>query len=168
MKIFLLGFMGCGKTTLGRKLATKLDYPFIDLDHQLEAETGMSVSEYFAVNGEQSFRELENKVLKSTAYPEDCVVSTGGGTPCFYDNMDFMNGAGSTVYIEMPPIALAKRLINARVKRPLIAGLDEAQLVLFIESKLAERNLFYRRASLTISGIDISPEKVKEQLFQVL
>lgn len=146
----------------------KIDYEFIDLDHQLEAQAGMSVSDYFAKHGETSFRALESKVLKTTDYPEKCVISTGGGTPCFYDNMEFMNSIGATVYIEMPPVALAKRLINARVKRPLLEGKNEEQLVQFIESKLIERNPFYGQALFTINGIDISPEKVKEQLFKVL
>ena len=87
--VFLVGFMGCGKTTLGRKLAKHLDYAFIDLDQQLEAKVGMTITEYFAKFGEESFRKLESEVLKTTAYPESAIVSTGGGLPCFFDNMFF-------------------------------------------------------------------------------
>src|ERR1700750_2431868 len=89
--VFLIGFMGCGKTTLGRKLASRMGYPFIDLDHVLEAKAGMTIAEYFNAFGEDAFRKLESEILKQTDYPENAIVSTGGGLPCFFDNMAWIN-----------------------------------------------------------------------------
>ncbi len=165
MKIFLIGFMGCGKSTFGKKLAVKLGYDFIDLDHVLENEVGSNIGDYFASHGEAAFRALESKVLKEYNYPENCVVATGGGAPCYFDNMDWMNNNGTTLYIEMTPIALAKRLEKGKEKRPLLKDMNEEQLIGFIESKLAERNPFYKRAALNIEGINLTPDKAVAQLF---
>ncbi|WP_449436097.1 shikimate kinase [Pedobacter steynii] len=165
MKIFLIGFMGCGKSTFGKKLAVKLGYDFIDLDHVLENEVGSNIGDYFANHGEAAFRALESKVLKEYNYPENCVVATGGGAPCYFDNMEWMNNNGTTLYIEMTPIALAKRLEKGKEKRPLLKDMNEEQLIGFIESKLAERNPFYKRAALSIEGINLTPDKAVAQLF---
>lgn len=165
MKIFLIGFMGCGKSTFGKKLAVKLGYDFIDLDHVLENEVSSNIGDYFASHGEAAFRALESKVLKEYNYPENCVVATGGGAPCYFDNMDWMNNNGTTLYIEMTPIALAKRLEKGKEKRPLLKDMNEEQLIGFIESKLAERNPFYKRAALSIEGINLTPDKAVAQLF---
>jgi shikimate kinase len=162
MKIFLIGFMGCGKTTFGKKLASALAYNFVDLDHEIEAKVEQSISEYFTAHGEASFRELESSILKAGRYPGDSVISTGGGTPCFYDNMDWMNANGLTIYLEMPALALARRLEKGKGKRPLLKDLDEAGLVRFIEGKLAERLPFYSRAKLTVDGINLNAESIKE------
>jgi len=167
MRIFLIGFMGCGKTTLGKKLAQKMGFSFIDLDHELERATGTTVSEYFSEKGEEAFRSLEKEILNTLPYPTNCIVSTGGGTPCFFDNMEFMNRSGITIYIEMPPAALAKRLEYGKHKRPLIANMDEGEMITFIENKLAERNPFYKRSFLRVNGVGITPAKVKNELFQV-
>src|ERR1700759_1262658 len=107
MKIFLIGFMGSGKTTLGRKLANHWGCEFIDLDHKLEQQVELSIAEYFSFFGEDSFRRLEAEVLRKTPYPKNAVVSTGGGLPCFFDNMDWMNAHGKTVYIKLEPKTLA-------------------------------------------------------------
>ena len=93
--------MGSGKTTLGRKLAARLGYMFMDLDHVFEAQEEMTIGEYFAKHGENAFRELESEVLKSYKYPENDVIATGGGLPCFFDNMDWMNAHGRTIYIKL-------------------------------------------------------------------
>jgi shikimate kinase len=167
MRIFLIGFMGCGKTTLGKRLAQKMSCDFIDLDHQLEQETGMSVADYFSSNGEEAFRLLEKQTLNTLHFPTNCIISTGGGTPCYHDNMEFMNRNGITIYLNMPPAALAKRLEHGKYKRPLIAHLDESELVNFIEAKLKERAPFYKRSFLTVNGINITPERVKNELFQI-
>ncbi|MGY4385394.1 shikimate kinase [Pedobacter sp. UYP24] len=167
MRIFLIGFMGCGKTTLGKRFALKMNYEFIDLDHQLEEQVGMTVGAYFVEKGENAFRELESNMLKNIRYPTNCVISTGGGTPCYFDNMEFMNHTGITIYIEMAPEALAKRLEHGKYKRPLIKDMDEEQLIEFIETKLQERNPYYKRSYLSINGINVTPEKLRLQLFQV-
>jgi shikimate kinase len=167
MRIFLIGFMGCGKTTLGKKLAKRMSYDFIDLDHELERLVGMSVSQYFSINGEEAFRIMEKKILNGLDYPANCIVSTGGGTPCFYDNIEFLNRNGITIYIQMPPMALAKRLEYGKHKRPLLAKMDEGQLIRFIEQKLDERNPYYKRSFVTINGINITADDVVKQLFQI-
>ncbi|HVW97668.1 MAG TPA: shikimate kinase [Mucilaginibacter sp.] len=162
--IFLVGFMGCGKTTLGRKLALTLNYPFLDLDHVLEAKAGMTIAEYFSVYGEDTFRKLESEVLKQTDYPERAVVSTGGGLPCFFDNMDWMNAHGQTVYIELSPKSLADRLQHQKAKRPLLRDKNDDELLAFITEKLTERETFYKKASHISNGLSLTPKKVKDLL----
>ena len=157
-RIYLIGFMGCGKTSWGKKLAAGLGFRFIDLDHVLEAKAGMTIPEYFATHGEEAFRRLESDVLKQTDYPENVVVSTGGGLPCFFDHMDWMNYTGQTVYIHLSPKALAVRLENAKTPRPVLQGKKGDELVAFIEHKLAEREGFYAQATHIVSGIDMSVE----------
>lgn len=164
MKIFLIGFMGCGKSTLGKKLAAKMSYEFIDLDHQLEKELGMSIGQYFAEHGEAAFREQEKKILQGYAYPGNVVVATGGGAPCYFDNMDWMNQNGTTVYISLAPAALAKRLESGKDKRPLLKDLTEEEMIAFIEGKLAEREEFYQAAQIIANGINLSADTLRAQL----
>ena len=164
MKIFLIGFMGCGKTTMGKKLAAKLGYNLVDLDHQIEHITGTTVAGYFASHGEDVFRKLESDTLKNHEYAENAVVSTGGGTPCFFDNMEWMNENGITIYIQLPAVSLAKRLEKGIDKRPLLRNLTEKELVQFIEGKLEERDPFYSKAKLTLSGIGLNPDAIREAI----
>jgi shikimate kinase len=164
MKIFLIGFMGCGKTTSGKKLAAALDYPFYDLDHQIVAATGQSIPAYFEQHGEDAFRVLERSTLQQFDYPDDCVISTGGGTPCFFDNMSWMNQHGLTIYINMPAAALAKRLEQGKHKRPLLKDLDEAGLVDFITDKLQGRLGIYQQAKLIVDGINLNTELLKSAI----
>lgn len=164
MKVFLIGFMGCGKTTLGQKLASKLNYPFIDLDKLIEAETGTSIVKYFDEFGETAFRELERKTLQSHSFPQKCIIATGGGAPCFFDNMDWMNQNGVTVYLSLSPLALAGRLEKGKKERPLIRDFNPEELVAFIEKRLEDREVFYNKAKIIVKGIDITPEKITEAL----
>lgn len=166
MKIFLIGYMGCGKSTKAKQLAARLGCPVIDLDAIIVKNEGKSIADYFAANGEAAFRKLESETLKNYPYPDRCVVATGGGLPCFFDNMDWMNANGKTVYLKMEPAALVSRLHN-RQKRPLIAHLDDEQLLVFIEEKLAEREVFYHRAQLTIDAFDLDAEKLEANLSAV-
>lgn len=161
-RIYLIGFMGCGKTSWGKKLAVGLGYDFIDLDHVLEAKVEMTIPEYFSSHGEEEFRKLESEVLKKTNYPEKVVVSTGGGLPCFFNHMEWMNQTGQTVYIHLSPKALASRLENAKTPRPVLQGKKGEELVVFIEHKLAEREGFYAKATHLVSGIDMSVEGLME------
>jgi shikimate kinase len=164
MKIFFIGFMGCGKTTWSRKLANHLGYEFIDLDHVLEEQAGMTIADYFTAHGQDAFRELESAILKNTDYPENAVISTGGGLPCFFNNMEWMNANGKTVYIKLSPKTLAERLDKGKVTRPLLHGYHGDELVAFIGEKLAERSDFYERATHVVSGIDMSVEMLKEAI----
>ena len=159
--IFLIGFMGCGKTTLGHKLASRLNYPFMDLDHILEAQAGMTIAEYFSKFGEDAFRKLESEILKKTNYPEHAVVSTGGGLPCFFDNMQWMNAHGKTIYIKLSPKTLAARLENEKAERPVLNGQHGEALVTFIADKLTEREKFYNKAAVIADGLSLTAEKVE-------
>jgi shikimate kinase len=162
--IFLIGFMGCGKTTLGRKLANRLGYMFIDLDHVLEAQEGMTIAQYFSTFGEDAFRKLESDVLKQTKYPQNAVISTGGGLPCFFDNIEWMNAHGKSVYIKLSPKALAGRLENEKEERPLLREKHGDALVAFIEEKLTEREKFYNQATVIADGLSLTAEKVEKLL----
>ncbi len=162
--IFLVGFMGCGKTTLGRRLSSRLGIEFLDLDHILEAQAGTSISVYFTSYGEAAFRELESQVLKQTVYPENAVVSTGGGLPCFFDNMQWMNARGKTIYIKLSPKTLADRLEKEKVTRPLLHNKHGEHLVSFIAEKLEEREAFYNRANIITDGLSLTADKVASLL----
>lgn len=150
--------MGCGKSKLGKGLATKISQPFIDLDDMVEAKYQMSIPELFAIYGENGFREREKEVLQNSAVANDVIIATGGGAPCFFDNMKWMNKNGLTVFIDSPIKVLADRLINARVERPLVKGKSYEELVEFIEMKLKERRPFYEQAHVILKGVDLNPE----------
>jgi shikimate kinase len=156
----MIGFMGSGKTTLGKRLAAKLSYQFIDLDKLIEAETRSSITEYFAKFGEEPFRELESRILKETDYPEDSVIATGGGAPCFFDNIQWMNKNGTTVYLSLSPKSLASRLESATEQRPVLRNLKGEALENFIAEKLDSRKSFYEQAKLRIKGADQTPERL--------
>jgi shikimate kinase len=164
MKIFLIGFMGSGKTTLGRKLAAKMGYEFIDLDHKLERQVELSIAEYFTLFGEDAFRQLESEVLRKTMYPENAVVATGGGLPCYFDNMDWMNNNGRTIYIKLSPKTLADRLENSKEERPLLQEKQGDTLIAFIEQKLAEREDFYSKANIIADGLSLTAERLERVL----
>jgi len=164
MKIFLTGFMGSGKSTIGRKLAAWLQYDFIDLDKLIEKEAGMSIAEYFSRHGEEKFRELERDTLQQGPLGDNTVIATGGGAPCYHDNIDWMNREGEVVYLHMEPKALANRLKNSKAERPLLKGLNEEELIAFISDKLAAREQYYRKAHFIVSGLDLTPEKLAAYL----
>ena len=157
---FLIGFMGSGKTTHGRKLASHLKVDFIDLDEVFEKQNNISISNYFTVFGEEKFREKESELLKNTAYPENAVISTGGGLPCFFDNLDWMKQHGTIIYLKVPPKVIASRLTNAKTERPLLQDKTGEELLQFITQKLAEREPFYLKAQVVANGVGISPQKL--------
>jgi shikimate kinase len=159
MIVFLTGYMGSGKTTLGKKLARKLEYGFIDLDKAIEDRAGMTIADYFSHSGEAAFRQLERSVLLETVYPENCVVATGGGLPCFFDNMDCMNAMGTTIYLRVPPGMLASRVLNGKQERPILKNLQGEELLTFIREKLTEREPFYQKAKLIIDAAHPDPDE---------
>lgn len=163
MKVFLVGFMGCGKSTKAKQLANRLNCPVIDLDAEIVEKEGQTIAEYFASKGEAAFRQLESDTLKTFDYPETCVVATGGGLPCFFDNMEWMNANGQTVYLQMTPPQLVSRLHN-REKRPLLKGMDDDQLLAFINMKLEERNPFYNKAKVIVNAFDLDAEVLETRL----
>jgi shikimate kinase len=163
MKVFLIGFMGSGKTTYGRAAAAAAGMDFIDLDDVIVAEAGRSIPEIFAVGGQERFRVLEHEALRRVAATaEEAVIATGGGAPCYFNNMELMKDAGTTIYLEHPPRALMENLYDQRAQRPLIAGMDDEELLKYITEKLAEREPFYHRAHYTLTWPDVSPEKILE------
>jgi shikimate kinase len=160
MKIFLVGFMGSGKTTIGKKLANYLKYEFIDLDKLIESKVAMSIVEYFEIHGENAFRDLEREVLQSATFADNVIVATGGGAPCYGDNMAWMNANGHVVYLSLPPKALAFRLENSKTDRPLIKHLKGDELVDFISNKLTEREKFYNQSKFVVSASDLTAERL--------
>lgn len=146
IRIFLTGYMGAGKTTLGKAFARELDVPFIDLDWYIEERFHKSIRELFTERGEASFRELERNMLHEVSEFEDVVISTGGGTPCFFDNMDYMNSCGQTVFLDVHPDVLFNRLWVATHQRPILQGKTDGQLRAFIVEALDKRAPFYSQA----------------------
>ncbi len=163
-KIFLIGFMGCGKSKLGKGLALKSNRPFIDLDELIESQSQMTIPQLFTIVGEQGFREKEREVLQNATFANDIIIATGGGAPCFFDNMEWMNSNGITVFIDSPVKVLADRLINARVERPLVKGKSYEELIEFIDLKLKERRPFYEQAKIILKGMDLNAEILMQAL----
>lgn len=154
-KVYIIGFMGSGKTTAGKKLAAVMGWPFFDLDKKIEEKAGKSIPDIFSQDGENYFRLIESEALKTIDYETDVIVSTGGGTPCFSDNMDFMLKTGLTVYLKLNPLQLLSRLSGSKGERPLIKNFNREELLVFIEEKLNFREPWYNRAEIIIEGIDI-------------
>ncbi|HNX44271.1 MAG TPA: shikimate kinase [Bacteroidales bacterium] len=150
MRVFLIGYMGCGKTTLGKSLSELLNIPFIDLDEDFEARYRITIADFFLKYGEASFRRIEQNLLHEYMTSDDRVISTGGGTPCFFDNMDQMLKHGITVYLEMLPAELEQRLAVSIRKRPLLHLKKDEILLDFITQHLSQREVFYRQAHMVV------------------
>ena len=167
-KIFLIGYMGSGKSTVGKKLAAKIGYEFIDLDKFIEAEYQLTIPQIFATKGEKEFRAMEHNTLKKVIEKTDQVIACGGGTPCYYNNMELMNNNGTTVYLKMSAEALVSRLLNAKDKRPLIENKTEAELHTFVNRQLEKREDTYHLAQYIVKGKDLNIDElamfVKEQI----
>ncbi|MDR3093222.1 MAG: shikimate kinase [Bacteroidales bacterium] len=164
MKIFLTGFMGSGKTTVGKRMADVIGFDFVDTDLLIEQGQGMSVSAIFAALGEDAFRKMEHDVLQSLLQRDFLVVSTGGGMPCFFNNMDLMLAHGKVVYLQTSVVELARRLIYSHTERPLVNGKSLEELQKYIANKLAMRAPFYQRASITVSTEPFSMERLLQSL----
>ncbi len=164
--IFLIGFMGSGKTYWGRRLAPALGCAFLDLDAWIEEGEQRTIADIFAGSGETGFRVLEQQYLHRLAALPPAVVATGGGTPCFFDNMDWMKRRGHTIYLETPPGILAGRLKKGRDRRPLLKSLDDAGLEIFIRERLAAREPFYRQAEAILTQTGDS-EADRQRLLEI-
>jgi shikimate kinase len=164
MLIFLIGFMGSGKTTTGRKLARRLGFEFADLDILIEEHEGMEITEIFAHKGEEYFRNVETKVLDSLLGLSRLVVACGGGTPCFHDNMQKMKSSGTTVYLKVSAEVLAVRLSRSPSVRPLVAGKDGDELNSHIRKLLAGREGWYRQADLVFDADNFDIEHLLEKI----
>ena len=155
--VFLIGYMGCGKTTLGEVLAQQLGYRFIDLDEFIEERQGMTVVEIFDEMGEERFRELEIEALREVASMTDVIVSCGGGTPCHGDNMALMNQAGTTVWLTTSPQRITARLLlpEQKCKRPKINTLPNDDVLPLVEKELQARTPYYSQSQLQFDSTDI-------------
>ena len=147
-RIFLIGYMGAGKTTVGRKLAKEMNLSFIDLDLYIEGRYHRSIRQLFAERGEEAFRDIEKRLLHEVAEFEDVLVSTGGGTPCFFDNMEFMNMAGTTIYLKVSVDELASRLESCKQTRPVLQNRSGEELRSFIKENLEARTAYYEKANI--------------------
>ncbi|MFI3289396.1 MAG: shikimate kinase [Rikenellaceae bacterium] len=168
MLTFLIGYMGCGKSTIGRKLSARLGCDLVDTDHIIEERTGMSISDIFATKGEEHFRELESATLAELiAEGKSCIVSTGGGLPLWGDNMEVMNANGCTVYIRRTAENIASRLSpRGREKRPKLRGLSDEELVSFMSKNIAERDAVYCRANHTIEAVPLRDSEIIDTIIR--
>ncbi|MBX2948570.1 MAG: shikimate kinase [Crocinitomicaceae bacterium] len=148
MNIILVGYMGSGKTTLGKKLASRLGLTFVDTDKRIEQNEGMTIPEIFSRCGETHFRALEKKLVAELREEENLLVSTGGGMPCFNELMKDLNEIGTTIYLKRPAKELAERVFNSKKKRPLTDGKSKEELISFIEDTLKNREQFYGQAHI--------------------
>ena len=147
MKYFIVGYMASGKSTFGKELAKDKGLPFLDLDECVESREGRSISEIFAKEGEEYFRKREREILHEICNEADeFVLATGGGTPCFFDNMDYMNQAGTTVFLNTSPLVIVDRLKRQRADRPLLAMYSDDELEFFVREHLESRLSFYLKA----------------------
>jgi len=157
-RIFLIGFMGSGKSTLGAKLARRIGYQYMDMDQLIEETAEMSIPSIFNEHGEEVFRKWEHDILQELCLREKLVIATGGGAPCHSQMMDLMNTHGTTIYIKLSPEALRDRLIRSRTERPLIKGKSEAELLEFISTLLKKRVPFYKQATHIVDGMNLQAE----------
>ena len=167
-RIILIGYMGAGKTTIGKALSKRLGLMFYDLDWYIESRMHKTIAQIFADNGEEGFREMEYNMLHEVAEFENVIVSCGGGTPCFFDNMDYLNAQGETIYLQAAPEVLAKHLKMGKVVRPLIVGKTDEELLAYISESLEKREPYYSRAK-HILNVDLlnTVEKVEESVDEV-
>jgi shikimate kinase len=152
--------MGCGKSTLGRSLATTLNLTFIDLDTFLEEKYFRTIPQIFAEEGEAEFRRKEQNVLKEVSSFHDIIVATGGGTPCFFDNMEVMNESGFCIFLDVDTASLVDRLIHAKTERPIIKGKSPDKLHHFIDEMMLKRRPFYEKARHILKGSKITSEQI--------
>ena len=158
--IFLVGFMGAGKTTLAKKMASKLGYQWIDTDQEIEKKEGVKVSEIFEVRGEAYFRALEKQLIDGLIPSEKMIVATGGGLPCFNNLMETLNQLGTTIYLERTPKELFQRVKQATNSRPLIAHKSDEELLEYIESTMEKRREIYLQSNIIADRFSQTPEKI--------
>jgi len=166
MIVYLVGMMGCGKTSMGKKLARQLSYRFIDMDAFIEEQEGYAIKELFSKIGEEAFRELEHHYLKRIAKDKNTVLSTGGGLPCYHRNMELMNETGLCIYLHAEAAFLKSRLINNKAERPLIAHIADEDLETFIEKLLQDREPFYTLSDLRVEAKNLKVSQVKDVLIR--
>ena len=161
MVFYLVGYMGCGKSSIGREAARRAGYGFIDTDREVEKMEGMSVAEIFSAKGEETFRALEDEVLRRVAAQGgNVIVATGGGTPCYSDNMALMNSTGKTIYLRLSPVNIVRRLRPGQAHRPKLSGMSKEQMLRYMECNLPARETTYARAAMTIWCDTLSDDSI--------
>lgn len=166
LKIFLIGFMGCGKTHWGYGLSKKLGLPFFDLDQKIEEKEEKSISAIFSEEGEEYFRLLEKDVLYLLTESHDSfVMAAGGGTPCFYNNIGYMKKSGIVVWLNCSVDTIYERLVKERDKRPLIRNLTDAELRSYIVKKLSDRKIYYEQATTIITDDNLKLDYLVSKIF---
>ena len=170
LKIVLVGMPGSGKSTFGRQLARELNFVFIDLDHHIEKEEGRLIKDIFAEDGEGKFRELETKYLAEVLENvEGFVLSTGGGTPCFNENMELINEKGIAVFLDVPLETIHRRLTkDSASQRPMFFGMSAGEITLKLKDLVAVRGPYYEQAKIKLSGEDPSTELLMSELMTLL
>ena len=148
MRVYLTGYMYSGKTTVGHKLASRLGYQWADLDRMLETTFHTSIPIFFKRYGEEAFRKIEQKLLHNTVDLDNIVISTGGGTPCFFDNIEWMNLHGTSVYFDVTVETLLRRAAQSKKPRPILAGLTDEQRSLYVRQQLSQRLPYYQKAQI--------------------
>ena len=164
MRVFLIGFMGSGKSTIGKTLAKQMGFDFIDLDKYIEKKEVKSIQQIFKKKGELAFRKIEEIALLEVCKKNNIVIATGGGTPCFLKNMQTILEKGRSIYLKMEAEELKERLVNQQTQRPLLNNKSEKELFDFINSTLLEREDFYNQAEFIVEGKNISSESVLKLL----
>ncbi len=165
MRIYLVGFMGSGKTTMAKKLAGLSGLNYIDLDKYIEERYFKTIPTIFSEEGEQGFREKERRSLMEVSSFENVVISTGGGAPCFFDNMEIMNSTGFTVYLAPDPEVLARRILKSKTERPLVSGKSKEELITYINDTLKIRSPFYEKARLIArEEEELKPEFILQEI----
>jgi len=164
-RIFLIGFMGCGKTHWGKLLSHHLHIPFFDLDEKVKEKEGKSINDIFAQNGEEYFRLAEKETLYMlTESHDDFVMSCGGGTPCYFNNIDYMKKKGRVVWINCSTQSLYNRLIKEKAQRPLIKDMTGEQLKNYIVKKLGDRRIYYQQATIILNEDELTLDNLLHQL----
>ena len=171
-RVILIGYMGSGKTTVGKALSKETGMMFYDLDWYIESRMHKTVSQIFAEKGEEGFRKIEYNMLHEVAEFEDVIISCGGGTPCFFDNIDYLNQQGEVVYLKASPETLYKHLLMAKIERPLLKDKSADELIAYITEHLKQREPFYEKARhmLDVNVLDdydkikISVQQLRERL----
>lgn len=169
-KIFLIGYMGCGKSSLGRKLAKAGGMEFMDMDSIIEQREGASISDIFHYQGEEYFRDAERALIEELGTAEgDMVISTGGGAPAWQNNMELMNSLGATIYLRRTAQQIASRLSpHGRQKRPKLRGLNDEELVAFMTTNMAEREPFYSKAKYCVDCAERSDAELIDYILQLV
>ncbi len=169
-RIYLVGYMGSGKSTIARLVAKRLGWTVVDMDSRIENRFHTSINAIFAERGEAGFRKMERYMLEEVCALENVVISTGGGTPCQSDNMDLMSQSGTVIYLRMKPESLARRLIltHGTQKRPILHGKSEAELLTFIETQLGARESYYARAQYIFDTDTLTAPETAEAILNAI